>query len=57
MRFRFSFFGVEILDIEFALPSKGLYPVPDYIDPDLYELSETLINRDTAFDIEDEDEE
>lgn len=30
MRFRFYFLGTEILELEFAWPARGIYPVPDW---------------------------
>lgn len=32
MRFRFHFFGVEIVSLELAWPARGLYPVPEAED-------------------------
>lgn len=30
MRFSINLLGLEVFSIDFSLPSKGIYPVPDY---------------------------
>lgn len=32
MRFGLNIMGVELFSFEFAWPSKGIYPVPDFYD-------------------------
>lgn len=32
MRFGLNIMGVELFSFEFAWPSKGVYPVPDFYD-------------------------
>lgn len=46
MRFRICFFGVDILEMDFMFPSRGIYEVPENIFSEL-ELEEfDLFNKD-----------
>lgn len=35
MKFGFSLMGMELFAFEFAWPSRGVYPVPDFIPSEL----------------------
>lgn len=53
MRFLLCFLGTEILDFEFTWPSRGIYPVPDYIPS---ELEVTEFNYNDELGTQDPDE-
>lgn len=39
MKFSFNLMGMEFFSFEFCAPSRGIYPVPDFI-PSEFELDE-----------------
>lgn len=46
MRFSFCLMGVEVFTVEFAYPSRGVYPVPDYISSEFDSDFEPLLGED-----------